>query len=86
MNWTPPDVEGLVEFLVRDKGFKYVSARIVRLAFQHADIAVMDRQRGPCPQRCREDGEDGVCETAGSIGRVFRQGSSKVTNQAAERE
>jgi len=21
LNWTPPDVEGLVEFLVRDKGF-----------------------------------------------------------------
>lgn len=24
LNWEAPDVDGLVEFLVRDKGFKYV--------------------------------------------------------------
>lgn len=32
MKWTDPDEEGLVAFLVRDKGFKYAAPRLPRMS------------------------------------------------------
>lgn len=66
LEWTLPDVDGLVDFLVREKGFKLVDSYLFAVRAKAYGFRAALFQRGSNSKRCRHARPKLQCQATGS--------------------